>query len=108
MLATFLDDAAVESSNHGSRTGPYGARLRVFAPLGRMAFTNYIVQSFVFAWIFFGYGLGQFGRMGVSTAFLLGITVYDAQMVASALWLRWFRFGPLDGSGARSCTDGPK
>ena len=61
-----------------------------------MAFTNYIVQSFVFAWIFFGYGLGQFGRMGVSTAFLLGITLYDAQMVASALWLRWFRFGPLE------------
>jgi uncharacterized protein len=73
-----------------------GPCLKAFAPLGRMAFTNYIVQSFVFAWIFFGYGLGHFGRMGVTTAFLLGIAVYVAQMVASALWLRWFRFGPLE------------
>jgi uncharacterized protein len=40
-----------------------------------MAFTNYIVQSLVFAWIFFGYGLGQFGRMNVSAAVLLGVSV---------------------------------
>jgi uncharacterized protein len=73
--------------------GPF---LGVFAPLGRMAFTNYIVQSLVFAWIFFGYGLGQFGHMSVTTAFLLGVSVYVAQMVASAWWLHWFRFGPLE------------
>jgi uncharacterized protein len=76
---------------------PYlGRVLRVFAPLGRMAFTNYIVQSLVFACIFFGYGLGQFGRMSVSAALVLGISVYVAQMIASALWLHWFRFGPLE------------
>jgi uncharacterized protein len=76
---------------------PYlGPVLKLFAPLGRMAFTNYIVQSLVFAWIFFGYGLGQFGRMNVTTAFLLGVSVYVVQMVASAWWLRWFRFGPLE------------
>ena len=76
---------------------PYlGPFLKVFAPLGRMAFTNYIVQSLVFSWIFFGYGLGQFGHMSVTSAFLLGVSVYIAQMIASAWWLRWFRFGPLE------------
>ncbi len=76
---------------------PYlGRVLKLFAPLGRMAFTNYVVQSLVFGWIFFGYGLGQFGRMSVSAAFLLGVGVYIAQMIGSALWLRWFRFGPLE------------
>jgi uncharacterized protein len=76
---------------------PYlGALLRLFAPLGRMSFTNYILQSLIFSWIFFGYGLGRFGRLNVTTAFLLGVAVYTAQMVGSALWLRWFRFGPLE------------
>jgi uncharacterized protein len=76
---------------------PYlGQFLKIFAPLGRMAFTNYIVQSLVFGWIFFGYGLGQFGRMSVTAAFLLGVSVYIAQLIGSALWLRWFRFGPLE------------
>jgi uncharacterized protein len=72
------------------------AFLRLFAPLGRMSFTNYILQSLVFSWIFFGYGLGQFGRLSITTAFLLGTAIYIAQMVGSALWLRWFRFGPLE------------
>lgn len=67
-----------------------------FAPLGRMSFTNYILQSLIFSWIFFGYGFGQFNRMNVTTAFLLGVVVYIAQMIGSALWLRWFRFGPLE------------
>jgi uncharacterized protein len=76
---------------------PYlGRVLKIFAPLGRMAFTNYIVQSLIFGWIFFGYGLGQFGRMSVTAAVLLGGSVYIAQLIGSALWLHWFRFGPLE------------
>jgi hypothetical protein len=31
------------------------------APFGRMAFTNYLLQSLIFGWIFYGYGLGLFG-----------------------------------------------
>ena len=73
-----------------------GQFMRVFAPLGRMAFTNYIIQSLIFSWIFFGYGWGQFGRMSMSSAFLLGGAVYVGQIIASMLWLRWFRFGPLE------------
>ncbi|MDP9008507.1 MAG: DUF418 domain-containing protein [Pseudomonadota bacterium] len=72
------------------------AFLNLFAPLGRMSFTNYILQSLIFSWIFFGYGLGQFGRLSVTTTFLLGIAIYVAQMAGSALWLRWFRLGPLE------------
>ena len=58
--------------------------------IGRMAFTNYILQSLVFSWIFMGYELGQFGHLSVTAAFLLGSSVYIAQMMASALWLSWF------------------
>jgi len=73
-----------------------GQLMKVFAPMGRMAFSNYIVQSLIFSWIFFGYGLGQFNCMSMRSAFLLGSAVYVAQIIASILWLRWFRFGPLE------------
>lgn len=70
--------------------------LSVFAPLGRMAFTNYLLQSVVLGFIFFGYGLGQFGRLGAAAAFALGVAVYAAQLVLSAWWLRRYRFGPIE------------
>lgn len=74
-----------------------GSRLLGWAaPLGRMAFTNYLLQSVIFSWIFFGYGLGLFGRVGVVTALAIGISVYVAQVVLSAQWLRYYRFGPVE------------
>ena len=73
-----------------------GTWLHVFAPIGRMAFTNYIMQSVIFTFIFYGYGLGQFGQLGITPVFLLGVLVYGLQGVFSAWWLRYFRLGPLE------------
>ena len=70
--------------------------LSIFAPAGRMAFTNYVLQSVIFGFIFFGYGLGQFGRMGAATAFVTGVAVYIAQMILSSWWLHYYRFGPIE------------
>jgi uncharacterized protein len=70
--------------------------LRAFAPIGRMAFTNYLMQSLVFAFIFFGWGLGQFGRMRAPPAFALGVTVFVLQMLFSAWWLKRYRYGPVE------------
>ena len=87
----------------------YGAALLVIAPLpgmrhavsllapvGRMAFTNYVLQSIIFGYVFFGYGLGQFGRMGAAHALVLGVAVFVAQIALSRWWLRRHRFGPLE------------
>lgn len=70
--------------------------LSSFAPVGRMAFTNYVLQSIIFGFVFFGYGLGQFGRMGAATAFVIGVAAYIMQMVLSRWWLRRYRFGPIE------------
>ncbi|WP_369938229.1 DUF418 domain-containing protein [Xanthomonas tesorieronis] len=70
--------------------------LGLLGPLGRMAFSNYLAQSLVFGWIFFGYGLGLFGRLGASQAMLLGMAVYLAQVLISLWWLKHFRFGPME------------
>jgi uncharacterized protein len=90
--------AAVNFSN--------GQRMLAWAaPLGRMAFTNYLAQSVIFGWIFYGYGLGQFGRLGVATALAIGIFVYVLQVMFSAWWLRRYRFGPVEWFW-RSCMYG--
>jgi uncharacterized protein len=66
------------------------------APLGRMAFTNYLAQSLIFGWIFYGYGLGLFGRLGVTSALTIGLAVYIGQVFFSAWWLRRYRYGPVE------------
>jgi uncharacterized protein len=65
------------------------------APLGRMAFTNYVMQSLIFSFLFFGWGLGLYGIRS-APALLLGICVYVFQVFFSAAWLRRFRFGPIE------------
>jgi uncharacterized protein len=76
---------------------PGGRKLLApFAPVGRMAFTNYLMQSVVFGLVFFGYGFGQFGRMSAAMAFALGVAVYAAQIAISKWWLARYRFGPVE------------
>ncbi len=65
-------------------------------PIGRMAFTNYLLQSVIFGWIFYGYGLGLFGRLGVAAAFAIGVIVYVLQIALSAFWLQRYRYGPVE------------
>ena len=70
--------------------------LGYFASLGRMAFTNYIMQSIIFGFIFFGYGFGEFGHLNRATALIIGTFVYLAQIFFSRWWLKYNRFGPLE------------
>lgn len=70
--------------------------LSVFGPLGRMAFTNYLMQSLIFCGIFYGYGLGYFGKLGAASTLILGIVIYALQIVTSIRWLKHYRFGPVE------------
>lgn len=63
---------------------------------GRMAFTNYITQSLIMTFVFYGYGLGLYGsvdRLG-QMVFVLG--VWLLQLAWSPLWLAHFKYGPLE------------
>ena len=76
--------------------GPSTAVVSVAAPVGRMAFTNYITQSVILGLLFYGYGFGLLGRVGVSTGAAISIAIFAAQAVASRWWLRRHQFGPLE------------
>jgi uncharacterized protein len=76
---------------------PAGEMLLAWAaPVGRMAFTNYLTQSLVLGWIFYGYGLGLFGRLSVVAALAIALVLYAAQIAFSACWLARYRYGPVE------------
>ena len=70
--------------------------LGVFAPLGRMALTQYLLQSLVCTWIFYGFGLGQYGRMPLDLALALGVLLFALQVISSRWWLARFSIGPVE------------
>lgn len=71
-------------------------RLAWLAPAGRMALTNYLLQSLVCTWIFYSYGLGYFEQLPRVWQPPFALALFALQVVLSRLWLRWFRFGPME------------
>ena len=72
------------------------AALPGLAATGRMALTNYLLQSIILGFIFYGYGLGLFGRIGSAAAAAIGIVIYVVQVQLSRFWLSRFQFGPFE------------
>jgi uncharacterized protein len=72
------------------------SRLMIFAPVGRMALTNYVSQSVISMFIFHGIGLGLGGKVGPTIYIPIGILVYCVQILLSRIWLKHFEFGPLE------------
>ncbi|MBT2323382.1 DUF418 domain-containing protein [Variovorax paradoxus] len=68
----------------------------LLAPAGRMALSNYLLQSLVCALIFTAYGLGWMGRVSPGGCVLIASIIFAAQLAASRLWLRRFGYGPVE------------
>lgn len=71
-------------------------RLSAFAPIGRMALTNYLFTGFVLAFISFQWGLGLYGTVFPAAGLFIALALLPAQMLASRWWLRKFNFGPFE------------
>lgn len=71
-------------------------RLMPLAPVGRMALSNYLLQSLVATTIFYGYGVGLYGQWGAAAGLLLSVVIYALQIPLSNWWLSRFRFGPME------------
>jgi len=70
--------------------------LRALALPGRMALSNYILQSVICTLLFNGYGLGQYGRVAPWQGVLLTLVIFGFGIWFSHRWLRRFRYGPLE------------
>ena len=66
------------------------------AAVGRMALTNYIMHSVICAFIFTGIGLSWFGKLQRHELYYVVLGIWIFQLVASPIWLKYYRFGPLE------------
>ena len=69
---------------------------RALAAPGRMALTNYLSQTVFGILVFYGVGLGLGADMSLSSVLPVALGVYLFEMAFSALWMRYFRFGPVE------------
>lgn len=63
---------------------------------GRMALSNYLLQSVICTTIFYSYGLGLFGKVGQTGLIAIALGLYLMQILISRWWLSRFRFGPME------------
>jgi len=73
-----------------------GWRLRPVAAVGRMALSNYLLQSVICTTIFYGHGFGLFGRVDRAGQFVFVLGIWAFQLLASSAWLGYFAVGPVE------------
>lgn len=69
---------------------------RGLAAAGQMALSNYIGQTLICTTLFYGFGFGLYAQLERYQLYLLVATIAAVEMVISLIWLRNFRFGPLE------------
>lgn len=70
--------------------------LKRLAQVGRMALSNYLMQSIICSLIFYGHGFGLFGDLDRSAQAFMVVVIWVFLIVFSALWLKFFRYGPFE------------
>jgi uncharacterized protein len=66
------------------------------AAVGRMALTNYVLQTVICTTLFYGHGLGLFGRVDQLGQLAIVVGTWGVQLGLSVWWLRQFGLGPLE------------
>ena len=64
--------------------------------VGRMALSNYMLQSLVGAVVFYGFGLNQFDHLSRMELFAVTVSIWIVQIMFSVFWMRLFAYGPFE------------
>jgi uncharacterized protein len=70
--------------------------IRRLAAVGRMALSNYLMHTILCTTLFYGYGLGLFGKLDRVQLVGVVVAIWALQLWLSPVWLRSFRFGPAE------------
>ncbi len=70
--------------------------MKALANVGQMAFTNYLMQSIICTFFYYGYGLGNYDKLRFHQLYYVVFSVWIFQIIFSAIWLKYFRFGPFE------------
>jgi uncharacterized protein len=79
----------------GQAAGLRAIRARL-AAVGRMALTNYLAQSIVGAFIFYGFGFGLYGRITGYQLYYVVAVMWALEIAWSGWWLKRFQIGPFE------------
>lgn len=78
------------------KTGFVRGLMARFATVGRMALSNYLLHSVILTTVFYGYGLGLYGKVPRFWQMGFVLAVIGLQLVLSPWWLRRYHFGPVE------------
>jgi uncharacterized protein len=70
--------------------------LNLFAPVGKMALSNYLLQTVLATIIFYGIGFGLGGKFGYTLTMGIVVIIFGLQVVFSKWWLKNYKFGPME------------
>ena len=72
--------------------------LSVFEPVGRMALTNYLLQTVFYVLVFFhwSHGLQLYGKLTLAETYILAVMLFALQVLASRWWLKTHKQGPVE------------
>jgi uncharacterized protein len=73
-----------------------GLILNIFTSFGKMSMSNYIMQSILGSFIYYGFGLGLYKYTGATLCLLIGISLAIVQGIFSNRWMKNHRQGPLE------------
>ncbi len=76
--------------------GAFSNLQRRLAAVGRLAFTNYILQTVLCTILFYGHGFGLFGSVERYQQLFVVLAVWLIQLWLSPVWLQRFAYGPLE------------
>jgi len=70
--------------------------LKWLSRVGQMAFSNYLMQSLICVFIFYGFGLRWYGYMQRYELYFVVLGIWIFQIIFSNVWLSYFKFGPFE------------
>ncbi|HSC54903.1 MAG TPA: DUF418 domain-containing protein [Phnomibacter sp.] len=78
------------------RSGLVNWLMKALANVGQMAFSNYLMQSIICTWYFYGYGFGNYNHLRFYQLYYVVLAVWVFQLIFSSIWLKYFQFGPFE------------
>lgn len=77
-------------------SGWFDAGRKALASTGRMALSNYLLQSLACSFLFYGYGLGLVGKTSIVQNLMIVLPFFGLQILISRCWLAHFSYGPVE------------
>jgi uncharacterized protein len=75
---------------------PAGSVLRHLSPTGKLGLTTYVMQTMFGLLVFYGFGFGLLGEIGVAASIGLAVLFFAFQVLIARWWLTRFTMGPLE------------